>query len=121
MTQSKFGVCPLFTFEKIISGKWMLPVLHRVEQNDGIRFGALLRCFPEIAKATLTKQLRKLERVGFVSRTEREGYPRNVEYHLTAVGQEFLRVFSKVEDWCEIYLSDKAERQAKASSQQEGT
>ena len=67
MTQSKFGVCPLFTFEKIISGKWMLPVLHRVEQNDGIRFGALLRCFPEITKATLTKQLRKLERVGFVS------------------------------------------------------
>ena len=44
-----------------------------------------------------------------------------MEYHLTVVGQEFLRVFSKVEDWCEIYLSDKAERQAKASSLQEGT
>lgn len=56
MEKSKFGVCPLFTFEKIISGKWMLPVLRCLEQNDGIRFGALLRCFPEITKATLTKQ-----------------------------------------------------------------
>ena len=60
MEKSKFGVCPLFTFEKIISGKWMLPVLRCLEQNDGIRFGALLRCFPEITKATLTKQLRRL-------------------------------------------------------------
>ena len=51
MEKSKFGVCPLFTFEKIISGKWMLPVLRRLEQNDGIRFGALLRCFPEITLA----------------------------------------------------------------------
>lgn len=52
----------------------MLPVLRRLEQNDGIRFGALLRCFPEITKATLTKQLRRLEEVGFVLREETEGY-----------------------------------------------
>ena len=94
MEKSKFGVCPLFTFEKIISGKWMLPVLRCLEQNDGIRFGALLRCFPEITKATLTKQLRRLE----------------------DVGHEFLHVFNKVEAWCEIYLADKAERKAHAAA-----
>ena len=116
MEKSKFGVCPLFTFEKIISGKWMLPVLRCLEQNYGIRFGALLRCFPEITKATLTKQLRRLEEVGFVLREETEGYPRNVAYRLTDVGHEFLHVFNKVEAWCEIYLADKAERKAHAAA-----
>ena len=118
MTKSKFGICPLFTFEKLISGKWMLPVLRQLEQNDGVRFGTLLRCFPEITKATLTKQLRRLEEVGLILREESDGYPRSVEYRLTAVGREFLEIFTKVEEWCECYLADKAARLA-ATEQEE--
>ena len=102
MEKSKFGVCPLFTFEKIISGKWMLPVLRCLEQNDGIRFGALLRCFTAITTATLTKQLRRLEEVGFVLRGEPEGYTRNVAYRMTAVAHEFIHVLHQVVAWREI-------------------
>lgn len=112
MDNSKFGVCPLFTFQKVVSGKWMLPILHRLERSGSLRFGELLHCFPEITKATLTKQLRKLEEIGFLRREESEGYPCSVEYSLSELGREFLGAFDQVENWCEIYLADKAARNA---------
>ena len=112
MAQSRFETCPLYTFEKMISGKWMIPVLREIKQEGTARFGALLRCFPEITKATLTKQLRKLEETGFIERREEEGYPRIVEYSLSPLGAEFLDAFVKIEDWFEAYLKNKAEKEA---------
>ena len=64
-----------------------------------LRFSELRREIPGVSQKVLTLTLRALERDGFVSRTSFNTIPPRVDYALTELGNEVLRVFEAWEDF----------------------
>ena len=75
----------------------MSVILHLRGQT--LRFSELRRGIPGVSQKTLTVTLRTLERDGFVSRTSFATIPPRVDYALTQLGYELLRVFEAWEDF----------------------
>jgi DNA-binding HxlR family transcriptional regulator len=89
-------------------GKWSLVVVLslRVEKR---RFNELRRAIGGISQKILTTTLRDLERDGYVSRTLFATIPPRVEYELTALGRELVRL---AEAWEDFMLSHSDEVRA---------
>lgn len=77
MGKDLFGICPFVTSQKILQGKWAILVLHELSQGTR-RFNELERELG-ITHATLSSQLKSLEREGIVSRTVYAEVPPRVE------------------------------------------
>jgi DNA-binding HxlR family transcriptional regulator len=89
---------PLDELLTVKSGKWTMSViLHLRGQTQ--RFSELKRGIPGVSQKVLTMTLRTLERDGFVSRTSFATIPPRVDYALTELGNEVLRVFEAWEDF----------------------
>lgn len=78
-------------------GKWTVAVVLSL-RGTTLRFTELRRGIGVSQKA-LTATLRALERDGLVSRTSYATIPPRVEYALTDLGREALRVFEALEDF----------------------
>lgn len=92
--------CPIEEIMQILSGRW--PTLLIYYLHDGTkRFSDLRRDNPTISHKMLTLELRKLEDVGIVRRTEFGGYPLRVEYDLTAAGERLVPLIDAIGDWWE--------------------
>ena len=90
--------CPIEEVMQVLSGRW--PTLLLYYLSDGTkRFSDLRRDNPTISHKMLTLELRKLEDAGIVQRSEFEGYPRGVEYDLTADGEGLVPLIDAVGDW----------------------
>jgi DNA-binding HxlR family transcriptional regulator len=86
------------------SGKWtMVIVLHLRQQT--MRFGELRREIG-VSQKVLTSTLRSLERDGLVSRTSYATIPPRVDYELTSLGREALRVFEAWEEFAARHWAD---------------
>ncbi|ART78376.1 winged helix-turn-helix transcriptional regulator [Sutcliffiella horikoshii] len=66
----------------VIGGKWR-PQVYCALETGPKRFSELEREIPEINRKVLTDQLRELEQLGMVKRTEFPGKVLHVEYELT--------------------------------------
>lgn len=97
-----FGICPYFTSQKVLSGKWALLILHFLDEGT-LRFKELERKLSPITQATLTKQLRTLEENGLLVRTAYNTIPPKVEYSLSELGLQFKPVLNSLETWGTIY------------------
>lgn len=90
MTNELFGICPFVTAQKLLQGKWAILILHAL--NEGTkRFNELERDI-QITHATLSSQLKYMEKEGLVHRTVYPEVPPRVEYSLTAMGRRFALV-----------------------------
>lgn len=104
LTQEElFGKCPYATAQKILSGKWALIILHHLSEKT-LRFNELQKLLPDITQATLTKQLRTLEKHGMIIRTVYPEVPPKVEYKLSEIGKEFSVVLDSLKIWGEKYI-----------------
>ncbi len=104
LTQEElFGKCPYATAQKILSGKWMLIILHCLSENK-LRFNKLQKQLPDITQATLTKQLRTLEGYGIIIRTVYPEVPPKVEYQLSDIGKDFSEVLNSLKIWGDKYI-----------------
>lgn len=104
LTQEElFGKCPYATAQKILSGKWALIILHHLSEKT-LRFSELQKLLPDITQATLTKQLRTLEKHGIIIRTVYPEVPPKVEYKLSEIGKEFSVVLDSLKIWGEKYI-----------------
>ena len=99
---SLFGKCPVCTVQKIIGGKWSILILYCLSHGT-MRFGELNRLLPMITQATLTKQLRNLEKFRLIERVIYPQVPPKVEYSLSEIGEKFLPVLDAVCQWGEEY------------------
>ena len=99
-----FGVCPFFTTQKILSGKWTILILHILE-GKSVRFNELQRELGTITQATLTKQLKQLEKDGLINRKVYAQIPPKVEYSLTDIGNRFQGVLNELENWGNDYIN----------------
>ena len=92
MKNELFGICPFVTAQKLLQGKWAILILHAL--NEGTkRFNELERDI-QITHATLSSQLKYMEKEGLVHRTVYPEVPPRVEYSLTAMGRRFAPCFA---------------------------
>ena len=103
MSQDLFGKCPYVTSQKILQGKWYILIMHYLEDGP-MRFNQLLRMMPEMTHATLSKQLKQMEKDGLIIRKEYPQVPPKVEYSLSEIGLEFLPVLTAISRWGEKYI-----------------
>lgn len=102
MTNELFGICPFVTAQKLLQGKWAILILHAL--NEGTkRFNELERDI-QITHATLSSQLKYMEKEGLVHRTVYPEVPPRVEYSLTAMGRRFAPVLDSIQVWGGEYI-----------------
>lgn len=102
MKNELFGICPFVTAQKLLQGKWAILILHAL--NEGTkRFNELERDI-QITHATLSSQLKYMEKEGLVHRTVYPEVPPRVEYSLTAMGRRFGPVLDSIQVWGEEYI-----------------
>jgi len=101
--EEDFGKCPYVTVQKLLSGKWTLTILFLLS-NRTMRFNELYRELPTLTQATLTKQLRSLERDGLIVRTVFNQIPPRVEYSLSSIGEMFRPCLMSLKAWSEDYI-----------------
>ena len=90
------------TAQKLLQGKWAILILHAL--NEGTkRFNELERDI-QITHATLSSQLKYMEKEGLVHRTVYPEVPPRVEYSLTAMGRRFAPVLDSIQVWGEEYI-----------------
>lgn len=90
------------------NSKWTMSIVLRLRVHT-MRFNELRRDIG-VSQKGLTAALRALERDGLVSRTSYATIPPRVDYALTELGREALRVFEAWEDfaqkhWTEVLAS----------------
>ena len=95
---------PMSLLQGVLGGKWKLIILWYVSFYGSQRFGELSRRLDGITQSTLTKQLRELERDGFLHRQIYPEVPPRVEYTLTPQGQSFVPILEEMVVWSEENL-----------------
>ena len=101
--ETAFGRCPYVTSQKLLSGKWAILILYALSEGPK-RFGELQREV-DITQATLSTQLKTLEREGLIHREVFPEVPPRVESSLTEIGQEFRPVLESIEIWGNKYIN----------------
>ncbi len=104
MEKDLFGVCPFVTAQRLIQGKWAILILHHLSSGT-TRFNELQRKMPKMTHATLSSQLKQLEREGLIIRTEYPQIPPKVEYSLSEMGEKFGPVLESIRTWGMEYIS----------------
>ena len=90
--------CPIESVMRVLSGRW--PTLLLYYLKDGTkRFSELRRDNPTVSHRMLALELRKLEAAGIVHRTDHDGYPRRVDYQLSAAGLRLVPLIDALGDW----------------------
>ncbi len=102
MKNELFGICPFVTAQKLLQGKWAILILHALNVGTK-RFNELERDI-QITHATLSSQLKYMEKEGLVHRTVYPEVPPRVEYSLTAMGRRFAPVLDSIQVWGEEYI-----------------
>jgi DNA-binding HxlR family transcriptional regulator len=101
-TNEMLEECGITSAQRVLSGKWsMLIILFLSEKT--MRFNEIQRLFPDITHATLTKQLRALEKHGIVVRHVYSQIPPKVEYSLSDIGHKLKPVLDSIMAWSEEY------------------
>lgn len=97
-----FGVCPFYTTQRLLLGKWILPLLN--ELSIGAKRTGELQRKLGITQTTLQQQLKLLETEGFIHREVFPEVPPRVEYSLTEIGKSFQPVLDSIEIWGNNYI-----------------
>lgn len=95
---------PMSALQGVLAGKWKILILWYVSFYKVQRFGQLLRRLDGVTHSTLTRQLRELERDGFLRRTVYNEVPPRVEYTLTQLGESFVPLLRQMLTWSERNL-----------------
>ena len=101
--------CPMTKVLRIIGGKWKLLILNAILLECPKRFGALRKKMPDITQATLTSQLRELERDGIILRTVYAESPPRVEYELSELGLTLVPIIQLLNEWGNTYCVKSAD------------
>lgn len=101
--------CPMTKVLRIIGGKWKLLILNAILLECPKRFGALRKKMPDITQATLTAQLRELERDGIILRTVYAESPPRVEYELSELGLTLVPIIQLLNEWGNTYCVKSAD------------
>jgi DNA-binding HxlR family transcriptional regulator len=100
--QSSPYQCPVEAAFDFIGGKWKALIIWHIGRNSR-RYSEIKQRLPKISPRILSRQLKKLEDVGLITREQHEGIPARVEYALTAAGLALLPILDLTCDWAIAY------------------
>lgn len=92
--------CSIESVMRVLSGRWPTLLLYYLKDGSK-RFSELRRDNPTVSHRMLALELRKLEEAGVVRRIDHDGYPRRVDYELTAAGRRLVPLIDALGDWWE--------------------
>lgn len=95
--------CPSRGVLDVIGSKWTVLIIPALVDRP-LRFGELRRRLDGITQKSLTQALRRLERDGFISRTQYPTIPPRVEYALTSLGCRAANLLSSIREWAQDNL-----------------
>lgn len=98
MTDTK-TVCPLRYLLDIFGGKWKMPIICILADQQPKRYSVIKRRLGDITNMMLSQSLKELEAAGMVSRTQYNEIPPRVEYSLTDRGRGALPVLTAAAQW----------------------
>ena len=91
--------CPILHVFRRIGGKWKLPILWHLADQETVRYNELKRSVRGVTNMMLTKCLRELEDFGLVIRQQYNEVPPRVEYSLTNPGKTLLPPLEQLYAW----------------------
>ena len=91
--------CPILHVFRRIGGKWKLPILWHLADQETVRYNELKRSVRGVTNMMLTKCLRELEDFGLVIRQQYNEVPPRVEYSLTNRGKTLLPALEQLSAW----------------------
>ena len=97
--------CAIARISKVIQGKWTMVIIYILSEGT-LRFSEIKRKLPNVTEASLTKDLRLLERHGIIHREVYPVVPPKVEYSLTEMGKDFLPILESIEKWAQKYTAN---------------
>ncbi|GFH40106.1 winged helix-turn-helix transcriptional regulator [Lactococcus insecticola] len=96
--------CPVESTLQFISGKWKSVILYHLIHQDFVHYGDLKRLIPGVTSRMLSLQLSDLVRDGIIDKHIIQSYPvKNIEYHLTPLGQSLIPVIEALASWGESF------------------
>ena len=90
--------CPSRSVLQHVADKWTVLILCALTERT-LRFGELRREIDGISQKMLTQVLRGLERDGLVRRTVYATVPPKVEYSLTELGLDLVKILEPIHCW----------------------
>lgn len=100
-----YDKCPYVTTQRVLQGKWAIVVLYHLSTGTK-RFSELERLIPNVTRAVLTRQLRRLEQDKLIDRKVFAEVPPHVEYSLSTLGSKFQRVLDEIEGFGLEYIAE---------------
>lgn len=91
--------CPILHVFRRIGGKWKLPILWHLADQETVRYNELKRSVHGVTNMMLTKCLREMEDYGLVIRKQYNEVPPRVEYSLTERGKKLLPALGELYAW----------------------
>ena len=91
--------CPILHVFRRIGGKWKLPILWHLADQETVRYNELKRSVRGVTNMMLTKCLRELEDYGLVLRRQYNEVPPRVEYSLSERGKKLLPALEELYAW----------------------
>lgn len=98
--------CPMIAASAVLGRKWHPVIIHRLLENDPLRFGELEARIQGISGKVLSDSLTDLETKGLVERTVVDMKPVNVEYSLTPHGKALADAINELHEWGQAYLRE---------------
>lgn len=101
-------MCPLRYLTDIFGGKWKMPIICILADNNPKRYSTIRRRLGGITNMMLAQSLKELEADGMVSRTQFNEIPPRVEYSLTDKGRGAIPMLTTAAEWAirEMGLAD---------------
>ncbi len=90
----------------VVGGNWKPLILYELKEETLRTSGLLERIKPKISQRALTKELRKLEQDGLITRKVYPEVPPKVEYSLTEKGKTLIPILEDLCIWGNEHLSD---------------
>ena len=103
-TKDELPACPVATTVSLIGGKWKLLILRNLKMRPW-RFNELQKDLDGISQKVLTDSLRQMIDDGIAYRHDYQELPPRVEYGLTELGKQMLRIRDALADFGKYYQS----------------
>ena len=82
-------------FRRLVAGRWLVPLLALLGEEEGARFAAM-RARLGLSRSALAASLAQLQEAGWLRRNPGHGHPLRPEYILTAAGAPIAAFAMKV-------------------------
>jgi len=110
--ESFLATCPSRQLLQTLGGKWTTLVVAALADGP-MRYNAIARTVAGVSPKMLTQTLRTLERDGLVVRSITPSVPVQVDYALSDLGRDLLRVVLDFKTWVESHTDSIAAARAR--------